>query len=193
MLLSMTGFGKAIVELPNKKITVEIKSLNSKQLDLSLRVSPLLREKEMELRNLIARRVERGKVEAAVYIENHQAEASMQFNIPILKAYKQQIEDMASELGISVPEDWYSVLLRFPETLKTDNPTTGSNEDYDAALQAMDKAIDALTDYRKAEGAKLEEFFASRIDHIRDYLGDVPRYETERIDQIGRASCRERV
>lgn len=184
MLLSMTGFGKAIVELPNKKITVEIKSLNSKQLDLSLRVSPLLREKEMELRNLIARRVERGKVEAAVYIENHQAEASMQFNIPILKAYKQQIEDMASELGISVPEDWYSVLLRFPETLKTDNPTTGSNEDYDAALQAMDKAIDALTDYRKAEGAKLEEFFASRIGHIRDYLEEVPRYETERIDRI---------
>lgn len=184
MLLSMTGFGKAIVELPNKKITVEIKSLNSKQLDLSLRVSPLLREKEMELRNLIARRVERGKVEATVYIENHQAEASMQFNIPILKAYKKQIEDMASELGISVPEDWYSVLLRFPETLKTDNPTTGSNEDYDAALQAMNKAIDALTDYRKAEGAKLEEFFASRIGHIRDYLGEVPRYETERIDRI---------
>ena len=128
MLLSMTGFGKSIVELPGKKIIVEIKSLNSKQLDLSLRVNPLLREKEMELRNIIARRVERGKVEANIYVESLQAEASMQFNIPVLKAYKQQVEQMASELGIPTPADWYSVLLRFPETLKTETSTAGTSE-----------------------------------------------------------------
>ncbi len=184
MLLSMTGFGKSVVELPNKKITVEIKSLNSKQLDLSLRVSPLLREKEMELRNIIARRVERGKVEAAVHIESHQAEATMQFNIPVLKTYKQQVETMARELDIPVPEDWYSVLLRFPETLKIENGATGTNEDFEAAVRAVNEAVDALIEYRGAEGAKLEEFFAIRIEHIRDFLAQVPRFETERIDRI---------
>lgn len=184
MLLSMTGFGKSIVELPNKKITVEIKSLNSKQLDLSLRVSPLLREKEMELRNIIARRVERGKIEATIYIENHQAEASMQFNIPVLMAYKQQVENMARELGIPTPEDWYSVLLRFPETLKTENATTGTGEDFEAACRAVNEAIDALMEYRGAEGTKLESFFASRIDNIRNLLAEIPRYETERVTHI---------
>jgi len=180
----MTGFGKSVVELPNKKITVEIKSLNSKQLDLSLRVSPLLREKEMELRNIIARRVERGKVEATVHIENHQAEASMQFNIPVLKAYKQQVETMAQELDIPVPEDWYSVLLRFPESLKIENCATGTNEDFEATVRAVNEAVDGLIEYRGAEGAKLEEFFAIRIEHIRDFLAQVPRFETERIDRI---------
>ncbi len=184
MLLSMTGFGKSVVELPNKKITVEIKSLNSKQLDLSLRVSPLLCEKEMELRNIIARRVERGKVEATVYIENHQAEASMQFNIPVLKAYKQQVEDMARELDIATPADWYAVLLRFPETLRTEAAATGTSEDFEAAVSAVNQAIDALTDYRAAEGAKLEDFFAVRIERIRKLLSEVPRYETERVDRI---------
>lgn len=184
MLLSMTGFGKSVVELPNKKITVEIKSLNSKQLDLSLRVSPLLREKEMELRNIIARRVERGKVEATVHIENHQAEATMQFNIPVLKTYKQQVETMARELDIPVPEDWYSVLLRFPETLKIENGATGTNEDFEATVRAVNEAVDALIEYRGAEGAKLEEFFAIRIEHIRDFLAQIPRFEAERIDRI---------
>ena len=184
MLLSMTGFSKSIVELPGKKIIVEIKSLNSKQLDLSLRVNPLLREKEMELRNIIARRVERGKVEANIYVESLQAEASMQFNIPVLKAYKQQVEQMASELGIPTPADWYSVLLRFPETLKTETSTAGTSEEFEGAVRAVNEAVDALLQYRGAEGAKLEEFFAIRIENIRTLLACVPRYETERVERI---------
>lgn len=184
MLLSMTGFGKSTVELPNKKITVEIKSLNSKQLDLSMRVAPLLRDKEMELRNTVSRRVERGKVEVNIYVETLQAEASVQFNLPVLKAYKQQIEAVAAELGIPTPSDWYSVLLRFPETLKTDTAVQGSNEDFEAAARAMNEAIDALIQYRGAEGAKLEEFFAIRIENIRNLLARIPRYEIERVDHI---------
>lgn len=184
MLLSMTGFGKSTVELPNKKITVEIKSLNSKQLDLSMRVAPLLRDKEMELRNTVSRRVERGKVEVNIYVETLQAEASVQFNLPVLKAYKQQIEAVATELGIPTPSDWYSVLLRFPETLKTDTAVQGSNEDFEAAARAMNEAIDALIQYRGAEGAKLEEFFAIRIENIRNLLARIPRYEIERVDHI---------
>lgn len=184
MLLSMTGFGKSTVELSNKKITVEIKSLNSKQLDLSMRVAPLLREKEMEFRNIVSRRVERGKVEVNIYVETIQAEASMQFNVPILKAYKQQIDNVASELGIPTPADWYSVLLRFPETLKTETTALVTNEDSDAAMQALNEAIDALTQYRSAEGAKLEEFFKLRIERISNLLADIPQYEVERVERI---------
>lgn len=184
MLLSMTGFGKSTVELSNKKITVEIKSLNSKQLDLSMRVAPLLREKEMEFRNIVSRRVERGKIEVNIYVETIQAEASMQFNVPILKAYKQQIDNVASELGIPTPADWYSVLLRFPETLKTETTALVTNEDSDAAMQALNEAIDALTQYRSAEGAKLEEFFKLRIERIGNLLADIPQYEVERVERI---------
>lgn len=180
----MTGFGKSVVELPNKKIVVEIKSLNSKQLDLSMRVAPIFREKEMELRNIIARRVERGKVEATIYVESQQAEASMQFNIPVLQAYKRQVETMATELDIPLPADWYAVLLRFPETLKTENSMSGTNEDMEAAVRALDAAIDGLLQYRAAEGAKLEEFFSVRISNIRNLLSCVPRYEKERVEHI---------
>ncbi len=180
----MTGFGKSIVELPNKKVIVELKSLNSKQLDMSLRVAPLFREKEMELRNIIARRVERGKVEASVYVEMLQPEASMQFNVPVIKAYKAQIEEMARELGIATPDDWYSVLLRFPETLKTESATSGTDEDYEAAVRAVNEAIDSLLQYRSAEGAKLEDFFSIRIENIRNLLAQIPRFEVERVERI---------
>lgn len=184
MLLSMTGFGKAVAELPNKKIIVEIKSLNSKQLDLSLRLAPMLRDREMELRNIISRRVERGKVDANIYVESQLAEASTQFNLPVMKAYKEQISAAARELGISEPDDWYSVLLRFPETMKTEGPVAGTEEDFEAAVHALNEAVDSLVEYRAAEGRKLEDFFAVRIGRISDLLADIPRYEVERVERI---------
>ncbi len=184
MLLSMTGFGKAIVELQNKKITVEIKSLNSKQLDLSLRVPSLLREKEMEMRNTISRRLERGKVEATVYVETLQGESALQFNMPLLQAYKQQIEEMASSLNLPLPADWYSLLLRFPDTMKNESSTAGDSLDFEAAAKALSEAIDALMQYRATEGAKLQEFFAQRITNIRNLLSEVGKYEVERVDKI---------
>lgn len=184
MLLSMTGFGKAVAELPNKKIIVEIKSLNSKQLDLSLRLAPMLRDREMELRNIISRRVERGKVDANIYVESQLAEASTQFNLPVMKAYKEQISAAARELGISEPDDWYSVLLRFPETMKTEGPVAGNEEDFEAAVHALNEAVDSLVEYRAAEGRKLEDFFAVRIGRISDLLAEIPRYEVERVERI---------
>lgn len=184
MLLSMTGFGKAIVELPTKKITVEIKSLNSKQLDLSLRVPPTLREHEMELRNIIARNLERGKVEASVYVENTVGDASVQFNIPLMKAYKAQYEEMAKELGIPEPQDWYSLIVRFPDVLKSDAPAETDSSTVQAATNAMQQAVDALMDYRRSEGHKLDEFFATRIEKIRTLLSEVPKYEGERVARI---------
>lgn len=184
MLLSMTGFGKSVVELTNKKITVEIKSLNSKQLDLSLSVPPILREHEMELRNVIARKLERGKIEASIYVENTHGDSSIQFNIPLMKAYKAQYEQMARELGIAEPQDWYSLIIRFPDVLKNDTPTETDDQTVEAAFQATQQAVDALMQYRRSEGIKLEEFFAIRIDHIANLLSEVPKYETERVARI---------
>lgn len=148
----------------HQKITVEIKSLNSKQLDLSLRVPPTLREHEMELRNIIARNLERGKVEASVYVENTAGDTSVQFNIPLMKAYKAQYELMAKELGIAEPQDWYSLIVRFPDVLKSDVPTETDSSTVEAVTNAMQQAVDALMEYRRAEGHKLDEFFSTRIE-----------------------------
>ncbi len=184
MLLSMTGFGKSVVEIPNKKITVEIKSLNSKQLDLSARVPAAYREKELEMRNHIVHRLERGKVDLCVHVETIVTETPATLNIPLMAQYKKQIEAMSQELSIPMPEDWYSVLLRMPEVMKTDNANTLSDEESAALLKAVDEAVESLMQFRREEGKKLEEFFTQRIENIRARLSEVPQYEGERIAKI---------
>lgn len=184
MLLSMTGFGKSVVEVQNKKITVELKSLNSKQLDLSMRIAPMLREKEMEMRNTIARALERGKVEASAYVESLGSDTSVHFNIPQLQSYKAQIEEMSASLEIPAPTDWYSVLLRFPDVTKNESGNTADDEEFKAATEALAQAIESLTAHRRAEGMKLEEFFATRIVNITELLAEVPKYEAERVEHI---------
>jgi uncharacterized protein (TIGR00255 family) len=180
----MTGFGKAIVEIPNKKITVEIKSLNSKQLDVSARVPAAYREKELEMRNRIARRLERGKVDLSVHVETVVSDTPATLNIALMAQYKTQIETMSQELAIPLPTDWYSVLLRMPEVMKAENSTSLSDEEGDALLKAVDEAIEGLMQFRREEGKKLEEFFAQRIDNIRARLSEVPQYEGERVAKI---------
>lgn len=184
MLLSMTGFGKSVVELPSKKIIVEIKSLNSKQLDLSVRVPSALRDKEMELRNTVARKALRGKVEMNVYLESIAGDTAVQFNIPLMEAYKKQIENMATSLNINLPADWYSVLFRFPDVTKSDTTTATDAAELEACVTATTQALDALMDYRATEGAKLEEFFTVRIENIRNLLALIPGYEVERVEKI---------
>lgn len=180
----MTGFGKAVVEIPNKKITAEIKSLNSKQLDMSTRLPSAYREKELELRNRVSRRLERGKVELHVYVESLQEEATTSLNIPLMAAYKTQIEEMAQQLNIPIPADWYSLLMRFPDTVKTESLTTIPEQESEALIKAVDLAIEGLMQFRAQEGLKLEEFFTARIDNIRKLLGEVPQYEAERVAKI---------
>ncbi len=184
MLLSMTGFGRAVAEIPNKKITVEIKSLNSKQLDMSARVPAAYREKELEMRNRIAARLERGKVDVTVYVETLQAESSASLNLGLLANYKQQVEQMSQELSIPLPSDWYSVLLRFPDTMKIDGVATISEEESNALFKAVDEAVDGLMEFRRQEGLKLEEFFTKRIENITTRLGEVPQFESERVAKI---------
>ena len=180
----MTGFGKSVAQIPNKKITVEIKSLNSKQLDISSRVPAAFREKELEFRNLIASRLERGKVDFQIYAESVGVETTVSLNIPLMAAYKTQVEEMARQLGLAWPDDWYSVLLRFPETVKSELPASLSEEDSAVLMSAVGNAIDGLMQFRAKEGVKLTEFFTRRIKNIRALLDNVEPFEKERVAKI---------
>ncbi len=180
----MTGFGRAVAETTSKRFTVEIKSLNSKQLDLSTRIPAPYREKELEMRNLIAARLERGKVDLTIYVEHTGAEAPAPLNFELLAAYKTQIEEMSRRLDIPAPTDWYSVLLRFPDVMKADTLTVVTDEEAATLMRAVNEAVEQLMAYRRIEGKKLEDFFALRIDRIRRHLADVPLYEQERIVKI---------
>lgn len=180
----MTGFGKAVATPGNKKITVEVKSLNSKQLDLSARVPALYREKELELRQIAGEQLRRGKVDLSIMVETTAASTNASLNVAALAEYKRQVCEASKALGIAEPADWYSVLLRFPDTMHTESADTVDEEEYAALRGALDFALQALTEHRRAEGLKLEGFFAERIEWIRSLLEEVPRYETERIEKI---------
>ncbi|MDE6582026.1 MAG: YicC family protein, partial [Duncaniella sp.] len=184
MLYSMTGFGRAIVEIPNKKITVEIKSLNSKQMDVATRIPSSLREIDLEVRNLVARRLERGKVDLTVTIESVSAEAVMKLNLPVIEAYKKQIDCMGEQLGIGAPTDWYATLLRFPDSMKSDSATEADEDEKAAVISAVCSAVEGLMHHRRAEGEKLEEFFKVRIGRIAALLDEITPYEEERVAKV---------
>ncbi|MCI9607480.1 MAG: YicC family protein [Muribaculaceae bacterium] len=184
MLLSMTGFGKSVVEVENKKITCEIKSLNSKQLDMNVRVPAAYREHELELRTRIGKILERGKVEVIIYTESSRAEATAQFNTTAIASYKERISNISAEFGIPEPADWYSLLLRLPDVLKTDVVDEAADTEIEALFAAAEQATNALMSHRRSEGEKLEEFFGKRIAAIGNLLKEVPRYESERVAKI---------
>lgn len=180
----MTGFGKAVATTPTKKITVEIKSLNSKQLDISSRIPAAFREKDLEFRNIIASRLERGKVDFQIYSETIGAETTVSLNIPLMAAYKAQVEEMARELQLAWPDDWYSVLMRFPETMRSEMPAAMTDEEAAVLLDTVNGAIDGLMNFRRQEGAKLELFFTQKIENIRTLLNSIEPYEKERVAKI---------
>jgi len=179
----MTGFGRGVASSPTKKITVELKSVNSKQLDLSMRVPSYFRELEITMRADLARRLQRGKVEMVVNAENLVPEAPSGINVDVLRQYKQQIIQAVETLDIPVPSDWCSVLLRLPEALKTDVRQV-DDADEQAFRQACDEAADALTRFRQGEGERLFGFFLEKIDNISRLLGEVDPFESERVQKI---------
>lgn len=184
MILSMTGFGKSVVSIEGKKITTEIKSLNSKQLDLLVKIPQIYREKELDLRNDVARSLERGKVELFVTTEISEENSTANINIPVLTAYKAQIEKMSSELAIPLPDDWYATLLRMPDALKNDNASEVSESELKALVESVAKAIKALMEFRIQEGKRLESFFKEKISNIRSLLLEVEPFEKERVEKI---------
>ena len=186
MILSMTGFGKAVTICNDKKITAEIKSLNSKQLDLSIRLPQSYREIELELRNMVSKSLERGKVDLYIYTETIGNTASANFNIPMLKSYKEQIETISATLGIPLPQDWYATLLRLPDALiSADANNAEINEtEIEAVKNSVYEAVNALIEFRTQEGNRLNLFFKEKIDNIRQLLAEVAPYESDRIAKI---------
>ena len=180
----MTGFGKSVAELPGKKITVEVKSLNSKQADIAIRIPSSLRSVELEMRNRIASALLRGKIDVTVSVETIAGEAQQTLNLPALKQYAKRIAAMRDELGLPEPTDWYALLLRFPDSMKSETQQDADDSETAATLAALDQALEALKEYRRTEGLKLEKFFAKRVEHIASLLAEVPRYENERIERI---------
>lgn len=180
----MTGYGKAVVAYKEKKINVEIKSLNSKTLDLSTRIAPLYREKEMELRRMIAKAVERGKVDFAIWIEKDATIDAAPINAPLVENYYRQIKDIAAQTGIPEPQDWFYTLLRMPDiTTKTEIEVLDDAE-WDVAKKAVEEAIAHLIEFRTQEGAALQKKFAEKIDNIETLLKSIKPYEQERVPKI---------
>ena len=180
----MTGYGKATVTYKGKKINVEIKSLNSKSLDLSARIAPLYREKEMEIRQLISKSLERGKVDFAIWIEKDAAADATPINTALVENYYQQIKAISSKTGIPEPQDWFYTLLRLPDvTARTDQETL-DDEEWEVANKAIHEAIEHLTDFRKQEGAALQKKFAEKIDNISVLLTSIEPYEKSRVEKI---------
>lgn len=184
MILSMTGYGKAVVTYKEKKISVEVKSLNSKNLDLSTRIAPLYREKEMEIRQTIAKRLERGKVDFSLWIEKDAALDATPINVKLVENYYRQIKNIAAQTGIPEPADWFSTLLRMPDvTTKTEIEVLDEAE-WETAKKAISEAIENLVDFRKQEGAALERKFHEKIDNIEALLKSIEPYEESRVPKI---------
>ena len=184
MIQSMTGYGKAVVTFKEKKINVEIKSLNSKALDLSTRIAPLYREKEMEIRQTVAKSLERGKVDFAIWIEKDAVVDAAPINTALVENYYKQIKAISTQTGIPEPTDWYATLLNLPDvTTKTDTEEL-TDEEWTVASQVIGQAIDALVAFRKQEGAALQQKFNEKVDNIEHLLSQIEPYEKSRIEKI---------
>ena len=180
----MTGYGKAVVAYKDKKITAEIKSLNSKQLDLMTRIAPLYREKEMEIRQMISQALERGKVDFALWIERETGVDATPVNVALVENYYHQLKAVAERVGIPEPEDWMYTLTRMPDVLTKTEMEELTDEEWEAALQAVEQAINALVDFRRQEGAALEKKFAEKIDNIERLMAEIEPYEKSRVEKI---------
>lgn len=180
----MTGYGKAVVTYKEKKINVEVKSLNSKTLDLSVRIAPLYREKEMEIRQTVAKATERGKVDFSIWIEKDNVVDATPINASLLDNYYHQIKEISEKTGIPEPQDWYATLLRMPDVLTKTDVEVLEDGEWEAARKAIDEALQHLCDFRKQEGAALQKKFTEKIDNIAELLKSIEPYEKSRVEKI---------
>ncbi len=180
----MTGYGKAVVTFKEKKINVEVKSLNSKALDLSTRIAPLYREKEMEIRQKVAQTLLRGKVDFSLWVEKDAACDATPINAGLVENYYRQIKTIAQQTGIPEPQEWFATLLRLPDvTTKTDVEVL-SEEEWKVVCEAIDEALTQLVDFRRQEGAALQRRFEGNIQCIGELLASIEDYETSRVEKI---------
>lgn len=185
MIQSMTGYGKATAELPDKKINVEIKSLNSKAMDLSTRIAPAYREKEIEIRNEISKVLERGKVDFSLWIEKKEgADSATPINQELLKGYYKQILSISENLNIPLPADWFQTLLRMPDVMSKTEIQELSEEEWATVHATVLEAVNHLVDFRKQEGMALEKKFREKISNISSLLEKIIPYEKERVEKV---------
>jgi uncharacterized protein (TIGR00255 family) len=180
----MTGYGKAVATYKEKKINVEIKSLNSKSLDLSTRIAPIYREKEMEIRQTVGKALQRGKIDFSIWIEQDTVVEATPLNTALIDNYYQQIKEISKTTGIPEPHDWYSVLIKMPDV--TTKPDTNDLEDDEwcVAKGVIEEALQHLIDFRKQEGAALQKKFTEKVDNIEKLLASIEPYEKARVPKI---------
>ena len=184
MILSMTGYGKAVATYGTKKIYAEVKSLNSKAIDLSTRIAPLYREKEMEIRTLVAQQLERGKIDFSLWIEEESTALATPINKALVESYYQQIKAISEATGIPEPADWYATLLRMPDVLTRTEVKELTDEEWAVARTVVEEAVEKLMDFRRQEGAALEKKFCEKLDNIAALLASIEPYEVERTEKI---------
>ena len=184
MIQSMTGYGNVVVAYKDKKIHVEVKSLNSKQLDLQTRIAPLYREKEMEMRQMVAEALIRGKVDMSVWIEKESTVDATPVNAALVENYYNQLKGIAQKVGIPEPEDWIYTLTRMPDVLTKTDVETLDDEEWNVVKGALSDALKSLVDFRIQEGAALQKKFAEKINNITQLLADIEPYEKSRVEKI---------
>ena len=185
MIQSMTGYGRATATFGDKKINVEIKSLNSKAMDLSTRIAPLYREKEIEVRNMVTKVLERGKVDFSLWVEKEVSDTAAQINIALAQGYDQQMKTLAATLGYSYPNEFsMATMMRMPDIMSKDDTQVLSAEEWAAVSRVIEEAINHLVDFRMQEGAALEKKFNEKIDNIESLLKSIEPFETERVNKV---------
>ena len=184
MIQSMTGYGKAVVAYKDKKINVEIKSLNSKALDLNARVAPLYREKEMEMRQMVAQALIRGKVDISIWIEKEEGVDATPINKALVGNYYAQMQNLMTEFGIPEPKDWFFSLMRMPDVLTKTEVEVLTEEEWGVVRQAIEQALKAIVDFRIQEGLALQKKFTEKIDNIGTLLASIEPYEQSRVEKI---------
>lgn len=180
----MTGYGKSVATFNEKKISVEIKSLNSKALDLSTRIAPLYREKEMEMRQMISKALIRGKVDFSIWIEKDASADATPINSALVENYYHQIRNIVERTGIPEPQDWFSTLLRMPDVMNKTEIEELSEEEWAVARKTVEEALENLVDFRRQEGAALYKKFNEKIDNIAELLASIEPYEKSRVEKI---------
>lgn len=184
MIQSMTGYGKATRTFENKKITAEVKSLNSKQADINTRLNSFYREKDVELRNRVTRRLSHGKIDLIITVEDLAQEPSATINTNVLSSYLNQINAVVDTLGIQKPDNVLELMLRMPEVFQSGETKQLTDEEWTVVLVAVDEAMSQLVAFRSQEGKSLDTMFREKIENITNLLAQVEPYEGERIEKI---------
>jgi uncharacterized protein (TIGR00255 family) len=180
MIQSMTGFGKATLQLPNKKVTVEVKSLNSKGLDLNVRMPSVYREMELALRNQIATILERGKIDFSIFVENSTEQTSTKVNVPILRAYIDQLKEIQPNADET---ELMKMAIRMPDAMKTERDEIDEG-DWSEIQGVVDEALKNIKDFRTSEGVALEKEFLHRIANIMTMMNATVAMDSERIETV---------